>query len=140
MNLFIDCEWNSFGGELISMALVSETGYSFYEVTDYSNLNLAPWIVDHVIPILNKEPVSREVFTEKLHAFLAQFDHVHIIADWPEDLMWFCKVLITGPGTRIATPTLTMQIIRVDSLSELPHNALEDAKGLRKHILSWRTE
>ena len=32
MKLFLDCEFNGFGGELISMALVDENERYFYEV------------------------------------------------------------------------------------------------------------
>ena len=33
-------------------------------------------------------------------------------------------------GTRINTPPLRMEILRLDSESKIPHNALEDAKAL----------
>ena len=40
MKLFLDCEFNGFGGELISMALVDENERYFYEVRGGSgNLN-----------------------------------------------------------------------------------------------------
>ncbi len=38
MNLFLDCEFNGFGGELISMALVDEHGLFFYEVLECPHL------------------------------------------------------------------------------------------------------
>jgi hypothetical protein len=40
-------------------------------------------------------------------------------------------VLITGPGTRLDTPPLTMEVLRVDTVSTNPHNALADATALR---------
>jgi hypothetical protein len=59
-----------------------------------------------------------------------------IIADWPEDIKHFCDALITGPGLRLDTPPLTMEIRRdIDAVSAVPHNALEDARGImRKHL------
>lgn len=41
MKLFLDCEFNGFGGELISMALVDENERYFYEVGGVSKSMLA---------------------------------------------------------------------------------------------------
>lgn len=131
MNIFIDGEWNSYGGELISLALVAEDGRSFYEVVGCDNPD--PWVAENVMPKLNKPPITLQKLQEQLELFLCQFEFnsVHVIADWPEDIMWFCKVLITGPGTRLDTPPLTMEVLRVDTVSKNPHNALADAMALR---------
>lgn len=127
MNLFIDCEWNDWGGELISMALVPEDGYVFYESLGCENPS--PWVAEHVVPVINKEPISADAFQSKLNNYLSEFDSVHVIADWPEDIAWFCRMLITGPGQRLNTPHLTFEIMRdLDTIqSIMPHNALADA-------------
>jgi hypothetical protein len=59
-----------------------------------------------------------------------------LVADWPEDIQHFCELLITGPGLRLDTPPLTIEIRRdLDAVSALPHNALEDARAIkRKHL------
>jgi hypothetical protein len=129
MRIFIDGEWNGYGGELISLALVAEDGQSFYEVLGCDNPE--PWIAENVMPKLGKPWITFESLQEQLEIFLRQFESVRLIADWPEDIMWFCKVLITGPGTRLDTPPLTMQVLRVDTVSSNPHHALYDAWGLR---------
>lgn len=129
MNVFIDGEWNSYGGELISLALVAEDGRSFYEVLGCENPDT--WVAENVMSKLGKPWVSLTELQNKLQDFLAQFSSVNIVADWPEDLMWFCKVLITGPGTRLDTPELTMMVLRVDTVSSNPHHALYDAWALR---------
>ena len=129
MNIYIDCEWNGFGGELISMALVPENGSEFYEVLNCESP--CEWVAKNVMPILNKAPISLPLFEQKLEDYLNQFDDIKIIADWPEDIERFCSALITGPGERINTPPLLMQIIRIDAESALPHNALEDARGIK---------
>lgn len=134
MNIFIDCEWNEFGGDLISMALCAESGPEFYEVLPCDNPG--EWVAKNVIPFLDKEPVSEEEFKNKLARYLAQFDSVNIISDWPEDISRFCEALITGPGLRLNTPPLTMRIMRIDAESEKPHNALFDARGIRAAVLS----
>lgn len=130
--LYLDCEWNDFAGQLISLALVSECGKEFYEVINCPNPT--EWVVENVIPKLNKSPIPYGEFSEKLHAFLMGFDAIHIVADWPEDIEWFCTVLITGPGKRLDTPPLTMEIIRINTISRNPHNALEDARALKESL------
>lgn len=131
---FIDCEWNEFGGDLISMALVGQDGAEWYEVTHCPNPGR--WVAEHVLPILGKAPITREAMRHSLHSFLAPYESVEIVADWPEDIEQFCRLLITGPGTRIDTPPLCMWVVRLDAPSKLPHNALEDARGIRDAIVS----
>jgi hypothetical protein len=138
MRLFIDGEWNGFGGSLISIALVVEDGREFYAVLGCDSPE--PWVAENVIPNLGVgqgvDGESTESVQARLSLFLAQFNAVHIVADWPEDIERFCRLLITGPGTRIDTPPLTMEVVRVDAPSETPHNALADARGLR----DWLTK
>jgi len=138
MKLWIDCEFNEFGGDLISMALVAEDGQEFYEVLNLENdEKYGSWVFANVVPWLNKEPILKEVFQSKLWQFINQWDEVHIIADWPDDIRYFCAVLITGPGRALNTPPkLTMQIDReLDTVdSKILHNALEDARAIKR---SW---
>lgn len=132
MNIFIDCEWNGFGGDLISVALVAENGAEFYECLHCDNP--VEWVAQNVIPILGKPPVGLNELQSGIQRFLMGFDSVNIIADWPEDIERFCSLLITGPGYRLDTPPLSMQIVRCDAPSELPHNALYDARGIKKYL------
>jgi hypothetical protein len=129
MKLFIDGEWNSYGGDLISLAIVPEIGEYFYEVLGCDNPD--PWVAENVMTKLGKNRITMSEMQEKLEVYLSQFESIHIVADWPEDIMWFCKVLITGPGTRINTPPLSLEVLRVDTVSTNPHNALADAGALR---------
>lgn len=128
--LFIDCEFNEFKGDLISMAIVAEDGREFYEVTHCDQPGA--WVAQHVMPILNKAPISMRELQAQLFLFLAQFEAIHVVADWPEDIKHFCDALITGPGMRMDTPPLTMEVRRdLDSeLSAVPHNALDDARAV----------
>lgn len=129
MKLYLDCEFNEFKGALISMALVDENGREWYEVVPCEKPG--PWVAEHVMPILGRGPVSIPLMQASLSAWLALYDSVHIVADWPEDIAHFCQALITGPGMRLNTPPLTMEVVRIDAESELPHNALADARGIR---------
>ncbi len=135
MRLFLDTEFNSYGGELLSIALVADDGRYFYEAVEGTEV-ANPWVAEHVIPVLRTRPQPRDFVQVLLEQWLAQFDTVHIVADWPEDIAYFSKLLITGPGTRIDTPPLTMEVLRADAPSAQPHNALADARGIREFILA----
>lgn len=144
MNIFIDCEWNDFdnetflAGDLISMALVSDCGKEFYEVLECENPT--EWVNANVIPILDKEPIERTIFTQKLYSFLNEIGPFTLIADWPEDIAKFCNMLIDGPGHRINTPDFEMKIVRLDAPSQIPHNALADARGLQETYINNKYE
>lgn len=133
MKIFIDCEFNGYRGELISMALVAEDGREFYEVVGCDNP--VPWVRDNVMPILNKEEVSLDTLKLKLLSFLQSFtEEIDIVADWPEDIKHFCETLIVGPGERLTYPVLgfrTEVCYILCGLSKIPHNALEDARANR---------
>ncbi len=131
MRLFIDCEYNGFGGELISMALVDEAGRSWYKATPFSAL-VTPWVAEHVLPVMgNVDVLPKQEFAASLAEFLSLYHWVHLVADWPEDVKHFCEALITGPGQRIDTPPLTIEIRRdLDAASSVPHNALADAQAI----------
>ena len=137
MKLWIDCEFNSYKGQLMSLALVGEGDVQFYVVLPLPE-DIDPWVMANVVPILCADPTPYGEAQMYLLDFLSQFDAVHIIADWPEDIAHFCNFLITGPGSRIDTPPLTMEVVRIDAPSRVPHNALWDAIGIRDFILSAR--
>lgn len=130
MKLWIDCEWNSLGGELISMALVSKEGHEWYEVLNVFNPH--PWVATNVMPNLLKQPILKKDMQLSLSQFLKKFDSVCVIADWPEDIAYFCNFLIVSSGVRIDTPPLSFVIDRTVSSekSAIPHNALADAKAI----------
>lgn len=136
MQIVIDCEFNSFQGELISMALVTmgDPQYrDFYEVLECQQ-PIDGWVLTNVIPVLNKSQISRELFQEKLANFLRQFDSIELIADWPDDIKYFCESLITGPGKMMRIPPLTISLVKVDYNSLVPHNALEDARAISRAL------
>ncbi|MTI12306.1 3'-5' exonuclease family protein [Sansalvadorimonas verongulae] len=137
MKLFIDCEWNGHKGQLISMALVPEDGDAFYEVLECATP--IDWVRDNVIPVLGKDPVSQEQFTERLQDFLGQFDEdsVEVIADWPDDIKYFCDALVARDRCNIGPGSFAMTVDRTlfNAKSKVPHNALEDARAIRQYYL-----
>ena len=130
MNIYIDTEFNDFGGELISLAMVDETGREFYAVLNCQNPT--PWVAENVIPALGQRFASLRMLQTRMEAWLAAYPSVHIVADWPEDIAHFCRALITGPGMRMDTPPLTLEVRRdlSSEASSIPHNALEDARAI----------
>jgi hypothetical protein len=64
MRIWIDTEFNEFKGDLISMALVAEDGREWYQVT-YC-VYPGAWVAQHVMPILNKEPIERTLMQRTL--------------------------------------------------------------------------
>lgn len=138
--VFIDAEWNGYRGSLITLALVAMSGEELYVGIPLFE-EADPWVREHVLPVVGEEiegVTGPMELASRLAGFLARFEAVHLIADWPEDIERFCRALITGPGLRVDTPPLTMEIRRdLDAVaSALPHNALEDARALRASYLS----
>lgn len=147
MRMWIDTEFNGFKGELISIAIVTADGAEFYEILEFREA-IDPWVMKNVLPVLNshnidsndrfsvktqKQPTPRWLVQRMLQSFLAGYSDVHLIADWPEDIALFCRLLLTEtPGERIDTPYLTMEITRNDYPSKVPHNALEDARAMMR--------
>src|SRR3546814_19932531 len=63
-----------------------------------------------------------------------------IVADWPDDLAYFCHLLVTGPGEMIAIGGLRLELINGSGFSaaansKIPHNALHDARALKDFCL-----
>ena len=141
MRIWIDCEFNEFKGELISMALVAEDGREWYRVLHCADPGA--WVAQNVMPILGDDPVERDEFSLSLQRWLGRYQRVHIIADWPEDISHFCESLIVGPGMRINTPPLTLEIRRDLDLvpSAKAHNALADARAIKEsHLIVEKLE
>ena len=139
MRLWIDCEWNGDGGELLSLALIDENGRQFYAAVRPTE-EPDPWVAANVLPVLEAPGIPAPILcadTRELARYLCShltdYSAIHVVADWPEDIARFCQALIIGPGQRISTPPLTMEVNRgIDStLSEVPHNALADARAMR---------
>lgn len=129
MKIYLDCEFNDFKGDLISIGMVCEFG-SFYASLGCEKPS--KWVAEHVMPVIGAQAMPLDAVQSTMQMWLCQFDSIHIIADWPEDIAHFCNLLITKPGYRINTPPLTMEVRRDlnSSKSKIPHNALFDAEAI----------
>ena len=134
MKLFLDTEFNGFQSNcLISMALVAEDGRQFYEVLEWP-LYPHPWVAANVLPMIedDKEPLGFEKFRLKLWEFLLGFDSIHVIADWPEDLMYFFQSLTLHDYCRRLPPVTSEWYSGPKTVkSRKEHNALADAQALK---------
>lgn len=146
MRYYLDTEFNEFGGDLISLALVRDDGESLYLV--YPDLQeYGPWVKDNVVPILWSIPSpipgmaykleSHEEGARRIQSFLSGDPHIVIVTDWPDDIRYFCQAIITGPGMMINIPGIVFQMLRVDAYpttleNAVQHNAWWDAMALRQ--------
>lgn len=138
MKLYLDTEFNGFGGDLISMALVphDDSLPEFYrEIVMRQQLH--PWVRENVVPHLILPPISYSEFQNALANYLWDIRECTIVADWPDDIRYFCEALITGPGQMIKLMhNIKFELnfdIKYESL--VPHNALHDARAIREYFL-----
>jgi hypothetical protein len=147
LRYFLDTEYNGWGGELLSLALVPEHGEELYLTLDWDG-TLEPWVERNVLPYLDTVPdslvsprMSRADAARTIaHYFAGEADPI-VIADWPEDIALFSALLVTGPGVMADVPGLKFQFMPLSGFStaansKVPHNALHDARALRDHVLS----
>jgi hypothetical protein len=139
MRYFLDSEFNGFGGELISIALVPENPDlpPFYEALPCPHPG--SWAAEHVMPVLQTLPISRAEVTTKLAAYLHGDQAPIVIGDWPEDIAHLALLMVTGPGWRMTSPLLRFELLDLplfdsEKLSKVPHNACHDAIALREYL------
>ncbi|MEN2749308.1 hypothetical protein [Sphingomonas sp. T9W2] len=147
MKYFLDTEFNGFGGELLSLALVSEHGDALYLVID-PPADIEPWVAENVMPIMYSVPDRTEITFCTMDAApqeIADFfgnssgGVPYIITDWPDDVRYLCQAVITGPGMMAPIARMQFDVVRVDAYpTTLPgavqHNALWDAYALRERL------
>ena len=139
MHYFLDAEFNGFQGQLISLALVPEADHA---VTFYAALDCdvpTKWVLDHVLPVLQTDPVTRVDITARLAEYFKGHPEPVVVADWPEEFAHFALLLITGPGSRLPMQTVRFELLNLPlfdstSLSQTPHNALCDASALKAYV------
>lgn len=145
MRLYLDTEFNGHGGELISMALVSELhpphpmvggdwrSAEFYSATLFKG-PVDPWVAEHVLPVQDCAPHMPAVFRAEFHAFVKRYDNPEIICDWHADAAHFCRMLEGpdyGSSLDFACRITILKTPPGHPVSLIPHNALEDARALR---------
>jgi 3' exoribonuclease, RNase T-like len=133
--VYIDCEFNGFGGKLISMALVPEDDNypEFYREIEMND-QLHPWVRDNVIPHLTESFVTHNEFQNDLATYLRTIEECTIVADWPDDIRHFCESLIVGAGAMInVLHKIKFELdLTINYESKVPHHALHDARAIKQ--------
>lgn len=143
MKYYLDTEFDGFGGRLLSMALVRESGPGWYAVTEDLDVS-DPWVRENVVPLLGQCPaLPGALELPDCVASLAWFfrgdpDPI-IITDWPADIRYFCEFIEQPGGNMLPIPGLKFEMHRVDAYpTMLPgavqHNAWWDAMALRHYF------
>lgn len=141
MRYFLDAEYNGFGGELISLALVPEDDSlpAFYEAVECAAPT--PWVAEHVLPVLQIQPVPLSDMADRYAEYLMDDEDPLLVADWPEDIAQAARLLVTGPGRMKPVRSIRFELVDPvivgPSTSAIPHNAQSDAAGLRAAVLSY---
>jgi hypothetical protein len=147
MRYFLDCEYNGFGGALLSLALVPEDGGEELYLTFACSDPIEPWVDRHVVPFIDHVPdaLKLPVMTrdKAAHAIAMYLDHdpePEILADWPTDIELLCGLLSFAPGRMVAVPEIRFRLLQLGRFSPaensaVAHNALHDARALRDHVL-----
>jgi hypothetical protein len=142
MRYFLDTEFNGFGGELISIALVPEDPSSapFYEAIECAEP--ISWVTDNVLPLLETRQLKRSEVADRFAAFLLDDPDPLLVADWPEDIAHAARLLIAGPGIMKPVRSIRFELVDLDIIgggipSSLPHNAYLDAVALRANVLAY---
>ena len=147
MRYFLDCEYNGFGGALLSLALVPEYGgEELYLRFDCAG-PIEPWVERHVLPYIDHVPeaaklpvMGREQSAQAIAMYLGHDRTPEILADWPTDIELLCGLLSFAPGQTVALPETRFRLLSLGTFSPaensaVPHNALHDARAFRDHVL-----
>jgi len=133
---FLDFEFNGKNGQILSAAIVTDTGEKWYEVIECSPDILVPWVVEHVMPYLGKRAVTREVFFESFQRFIDRFGYVEFFYNAHADRRYLDEIV-----ARVNMPLY--RCIRDGFLSAksstTPHNALADATAIVNHVCGRET-
>jgi hypothetical protein len=143
MRFYLDTEFNGHGGELISMALVSELTYmgagvrgsiEWYGARRIKS-PIAPWVAENVMPVLSTRQLSPEDFRSEFGTFISRYENCQIICDWHTDAEHFCAMLAGRDyGSSLDFPCM-IRILKTPpgepAPAAIPHNALHDARTLR---------
>ncbi len=142
---FVDTEFNGFGGDIISFALVRDDGA--YLSLVFGCEKPVAWVKEHVMPHLYAGKVSHESPTiavadapKMIGTFLFGDPDPIVYADWPDDIRYFCSLLMPRPGFMIGVKNLTFKMIRCDAYpttveGAIQHNAYWDALALRDYLM-----
>lgn len=140
MRIYLDCEFNGFGGQLLSLALVAENGKEWYGVMPEPSV-WDEWVLMNVKPLLYYSAKgadkfdTRNDFRRSMHEFLMQFDNPTIVADWYADFIHFFSCFQGNDHSESIAYACKTELILLDNYeSEYPHHALSDARAIKQAL------
>lgn len=139
--LYLDTEFNGFGGELISIAMCSSTSKEELYAVRHLPANVNCWVRENVVPLLVADAEPDHLIRERVYSYLCRHQGHIIIADWPEDFTHLLSLLCEPNGFQRHVPGgLRLHLIQQTAIDpKLPHNALSDARALRDwHTREWQ--
>jgi hypothetical protein len=140
MNLYLDTEFDGFGGDLISIALAGDDGSHWYGV--FEEFCVQPWVKEHVAPKLHVMPPTitgeRHELLCSLHNYLSDRRNCTVYADWPADFEHLMRLMRADSHDGSFFMPMRMELIdsKCGPKPVHPHNALSDAIALR----DWHKE
>lgn len=145
MRYYLDTEFNGFGGELISLALVPDKGDAVYYVFTDFGLPEA-WVSENVLPLIwnTPQPIPKRAWDKTAAAmdiafYLRADSDPVIVSDWPADIRYLCELIEFPAGQMAPIARLKFELVRVDAYpttltGAVQHNAWWDAMALREKL------
>jgi hypothetical protein len=89
---------------------------------------------------METEQLPPETVAREIADYLDSDPDPVIVADWPEDISHFCSLLVTAPAEVSLFGSMRFEFINSPGYStaensQVPHNALHDARSLRSFVM-----
>lgn len=160
---YLDTEFNSFGGSLISLGIVrhdnaSDNLYLTVPEGDIERMrfeeSMDPWIEENVLTHLYNIPDTAHHMVLPVHLWPNQIsDFIYrgdgppqIMVDWPSDAMDLSRLLMTGPGKAVEMENQThitilrhIDVYPTSVEGAIQHNALWDAIAIRQLVIDMES-
>lgn len=150
MKYYLNCKYNGPKGLLLTIAIVREDNTAIYlgvHNADATQVAVDPWITEHVIPVMNKSPINLRwvapwQLAQDIAAFFRHDPAPHIIANWPDDVAYFCNAIkedaghVAGFHNGFTVEMRQVEAYPTEVATAVKHNSVWDAIAL-KHKVEW---
>ncbi|SHN71452.1 3'-5' exoribonuclease [Desulfovibrio litoralis] len=136
ISIFFDTEFSDFeNSELISLGAISADGKSeFYAEINNIPENCSEFVKERVLPLLHGNGISKTELAKRFLAWLESFDsNIELCSDSHYDRNMIAN-LCGGFPLPLSNGAKSSWFPLPHIITDNPHNALEDAKLLRKYF------
>jgi hypothetical protein len=161
---YLDTEFNSFGGSLISLGIVRHDDpndhlYLVVPRVDVERMRVEegidPWIEENVLKNLYVMPDDAHAIEAPAHQWgplISDFIYrggeiTQVLVDWPSDAMDLCKLLMLGAGEAVNMQNQThitilrhIDVYPTSVEGAVQHNALWDALAIRQLLIEMEVK